>query len=146
MPPVLFTTGYEQHKTPDELVAVLVRAGVERLLDVRELPISRRRGFAKTKLSAALNEAGIEYSHERALGNPKAYRDMYRSGHQADGERGYRAHIQNGSAWAVDELAESLPSALTCILCFEQDHRTCHRSLIVEELRERVPELKVEHL
>lgn len=144
--PTLFTTGYEQHQRPDDLVAVLKSAGVERLLDVRELPLSRRRGFSKTALGEALAEAGIRYEHERALGNPKPLRDLYRSGRQSEGERGYRAHIRNGSSWAVDELAESLGEQATCVLCFEADHEVCHRSVIVEELLTREPALRVKHL
>jgi uncharacterized protein (DUF488 family) len=142
----IYTIGYEQHRTPDSLVAALKSAGVERLLDVRELPISRRRGFAKTALREALESAGISYQHERALGNPKTYRDMYRAGRQPEGERGYLAHIRNGSSWAVDELAETLGAQRTCLLCFERDHRECHRNLIVGELRTRGTDVRVRHL
>ncbi len=145
MPLVLFTTGYEQHPTPESLTAALAAAGVRRLVDVRELPISRRKGFAKTALAAALADVGIAYEHRRALGNPKPSRDLYRSGHQDEGERQYLAHLRNGSAVAVDALAESLTEP-TCLLCLEQDHRRCHRNLIVAELRQRLPELVVKHL
>ena len=144
--PVLVTTGYEQHQTPDALVCELVAAGVYRLLDVRELPLSRRRGFSKTPLADALADAGIVYEHQRALGNPKPLRDLYRSGRQPEGEAGYRAYIRNGSAWAVDELAGSLSSVLTCLLCFEADHRACHRQLIVDELAARGVAFDVRHL
>lgn len=146
VPTVLYTIGYERHKTPDSLTARLNGAGVTRLVDVRELPISRRRGFAKKALSAALSEAGISYEHERALGNPKQSRDLYRSGQQEEGERQYLAHLRNGSADAVDALAAKLADEPTCVLCFEHDHRACHRNLIVAELRERLPALRVEHL
>ena len=146
MPPVLFTIGYEDHKTPDSLTAVLLSAGVLRLVDVRELPISRRPGFAKRALSAALTEAGISYEHQRGLGNPKPLRDLYRSGRQADGEREYLAHLRNGSAAAVDALAGRLDETPTCIMCFEADHTSCHRALIVQELHGRCPDLRVEHL
>lgn len=144
--PVLFTVGYEGHSAPASLVEVLTRAGVQRLLDVRELPMSRRRGFSKTALAEALAAAGVVYEHERALGNPKRYRDLYRAGRQAEGERGYLRHIRNGSAWAVDGLSETLAERSTCLLCFEHDYRACHRTLIVQQLRERVPLLRVEHL
>lgn len=142
----LFTIGYEQHPTPDALIAALYAAGVQCLLDVRELPLSRRRGFSKTALGAALADAGIRYEHERALGNPKHLRDLYKSGRQAEGEAGYLAHVRNGSAWAVRELANTMREQPTCLLCWEHDHRTCHRSVIVSELRELVPGLQVEHL
>src|SRR5437867_8720823 len=95
---VLFTTGYEQHRHPEALVAALQDAGVRRLMDVRELPLSRRRGFSKSRLSEALADAGIRYEHERALGNPKPLRELYKNGSQAEGEWRYRAHVRGHSA------------------------------------------------
>ena len=65
---------------PASLVATLREAGVQRLVDVRKFPSSRRRGFSKTALAAALDAAGIEYVHARALGNPKPNRDLWRAG------------------------------------------------------------------
>jgi len=62
----LFTVGYEG-RSIDELVDALRAAGVERLVDVRELPLSRRKGFSKTALGDTLRDAGIEYIHVRAL-------------------------------------------------------------------------------
>lgn len=146
VPPELFTIGYENHAAPATLVARLRTAGVERLVDVRDLPLSRRRGFSKTALSATLAEHGLSYEHERALGNPKPYRDLYRSGRQAEGERLYRAHLRDGSADAVDRLSKTLRDRVTAVMCFEHDHAICHRSVIVEELQARIPELRVEHL
>jgi uncharacterized protein (DUF488 family) len=140
------TTGYEQHRTPDSLVTALAAAGVRRLVDVRELPLSRRRGFSKTKLGDVLCEAGIAYEHVRPLGNPKPLRDLYRSGRQPEGEAGYLAHVRNGSAWAVDDLAGRLDEEHVCVMCFEADHRTCHRTLLVAELVQRRPGLRVQHL
>jgi hypothetical protein len=43
--PSLFTIGYEG-RTIDELVDRLRAAGIERVVDVRELPLSRRRPIA----------------------------------------------------------------------------------------------------
>lgn len=144
--PTLYTIGYEQHATPKGLLSALRKAGVRRLVDVRELPLSRRRGFSKRALSEVLEESGVSYHHVRPLGNPKPYRDLYRSGRQVEGEEGYRAHLRNGSAHAVDTLAEELSEKATCLLCFEADHTRCHRALIVDELYARLPDLRVEHL
>lgn len=142
----LLTIGYEAHREPDSLVAVLRAADVERLVDVRDLPLSRRRGFSKTALTATLKEAGIAYEHERALGNPKFYRDLYKSGQAAAGRVAYSAHVRNSAAWAIDALAATLAGERTCLLCFEHDHRDCHRDVIVEELQARMPALLVQHL
>lgn len=146
VPPDLLTIGYERHLTPDSFIGALSAAGVERLVDVRELPLSRRRSFSKTALRCVLADAGIEYDHARELGNPKPYRDLYRSGKQEEGASLYLAHLRNGSARAVDRLSDALIERRTCVLCFEDDHRTCHRAVLVQELRQRLPDLSVEHL
>ena len=65
----IFTIGYEA-TTMGEFLAALMDAGVERVIDVRALPLSRRPGFSKTPLKAALKEAGIDYVHLKALGTP----------------------------------------------------------------------------
>ena len=65
----IFTIGYEG-ATVGEFLAALQDAGVERVIDVRALPLSRRPGFSKSPLGAALEEAGIDYVHLKALGTP----------------------------------------------------------------------------
>jgi uncharacterized protein (DUF488 family) len=145
MSPKLFTVGYEG-RSIEELVDALHAAGVERLIDVRELPLSRRRGFSKTALGDALRKAGILYVHVKALGNPKPNRERYWAGDVEGGAAVYRAHLNNGSRSALRELAESLGDDPACLLCFERDHTVCHRDVIVEELEALAPRLKVSHL
>lgn len=143
--PKLFTVGYEG-RSLDELIDELVDAGIKRLIDVRELPLSRRRGFSKTALGETLHNAGIEYIHVRALGNPKPNRDRYWAGDIAGGAAVYRKHLNNGSRSALVELAESLGQGPTCLLCFERDHAECHRDVIVDALQQLEPDLAVSHL
>jgi uncharacterized protein (DUF488 family) len=145
MSPKLFTVGYEG-RSIDELVDALHVAGVQRLIDVRELPLSRRRGFSKTALGDVLRRAGILYVHVKALGNPKPNRERYWAGDIEGGAAVYRAHLNNGSRSALIELAESLGDHPACLLCFERDHTVCHRDVIVEELQGLAPRLKVSHL
>ncbi len=143
--PKLFTIGY-QALTPPELVKRLKNAGVERVVDVRELPLSRRRGFSKSPLAATLEAAGIEYEHVRELGNPKPTRDRYKSGDIEGGAREYRAHLHNGSYPALIELAESLADVKTCLLCLEASHNDCHRAVIAGAVAERLAAVSVVHL
>lgn len=145
MTPTLFTVGY-QGRSLDELIDGLVSAGVERLVDVRELPLSRRPGFSKTALGDALRAAGIEYVHVKALGNPKPNRERYWAGDIEGGAAVYRKHLSNGSRSALVELGDSLGDARACLLCFERDHTECHRDVIVEALTELQPALAVRHL
>src|SRR3954466_2864574 len=69
-------------------------AGVERVIDVRALPLSRRPGFSKSPLRAALEQAGIEYVHLKALGTPAEGRSAARAGRHADLERIYAGQLE----------------------------------------------------
>jgi uncharacterized protein (DUF488 family) len=143
--PKLFTIGYEG-ATPDDLIDRLRDAGVERVVDVRELPLSRRRGFSKSPLAEALTGAGIRYEHVRALGNPKPNRERWKAGDSQGGAREFRRHLHNGSRAALNQLAESVPSEKTCLLCFEASHQDCHRALIAGAIAEQLPRVAVVHL
>jgi uncharacterized protein (DUF488 family) len=143
--PKLFTIGYQQTSV-SELVEVLQGAGVTRVVDVRDLPQSRRRGFSKAALSEALTGAGIRYEHVRALGNPKPLRDLFKSGAIDAGAIAYRAHLHHGSRRALEALADSLTGEVTCLLCFERAHEECHRAIIAGAVAERLPRLAVVHL
>ena len=127
----IFTIGYEGTTVP-EFIAALKAAGVERVVDVRALPLSRRPGFSKTALGAALGEAGIEYVHLKALGTPAEGRAAARAGRQPDLERIYAGQLELPEAIAQSalmlELAREKPSAL---LCMERDPEQCHRTLLL---------------
>jgi uncharacterized protein (DUF488 family) len=139
--PRLTTIGYEG-ATLTAFIATLKAAGVTLLLDVRELPISRRKGFSKTPLSQALAEAGIRYQHERALGAPKHVRHRLRE----DGDlkryfTDFREYLAT-QAPLLDQLAKSLAGCVA-LLCFERNPAECHRSVVVAALAKR---LKIEFL
>jgi len=128
----IFTIGYEG-TTVAEFIAALKRAGVERVIDVRALPLSRRPGFSKTALGAALGEAGIEYVHLKALGTPAEGRAAARAGRHADLERIYAGQLELpeaiGQSAQMLALARERPSAL---LCMEREPARCHRTLLLE--------------
>ncbi len=130
----------------DDLIAVLTQAGINTLVDVRQLPLSRRPGFSKTRLSLALQESGIRYVHLRALGNPKEHRRRYHAGDVAAGARGYRLHIVRHGGDAMGQLANAVASSACCLLCVEADPDQCHRTVITDLLRKEMPALVVEHL
>jgi uncharacterized protein (DUF488 family) len=124
----IFNIGYEG-ATQNELVAALQRAGVERVIDVRAVPMSRKPGFSKNVLAAGLKEAGIDYVHLKALGTPAEGREAARKGRFAEMERIYAAQLETPEAAAQSAqmmaLAEEKASAL---LCFERDPAHCHRT------------------
>ena len=53
----IFTIGYEG-ATQGELIAALRQAGVERVIDVRAVPLSRTPGFSKNVLAACRAPSG----------------------------------------------------------------------------------------
>lgn len=134
MPPKLriFTIGYEG-ATIGEFVAALQAAGVERVIDVRAVPNSRRPGFSKTPLRNALAEAQIEYVHLRALGTPAEGRAAARAGRYDDLKRIYAGQLELPEAMAqaaqMLELCREKPSA---VLCYERDASGCHRRLLLQ--------------
>ena len=128
----LFTIGYER-ATQAEFIATLQTAGVERIIDVRAVPLSRRPGFSKNILAASLKEAGIDYVGLKALGTPAEGREAARKGKQAVLERVYASQLELPEAIVqaaqMRDLAEEKRSAL---LCFERDPAGCHRTLLIK--------------
>ena len=139
----VFTIGYEG-ATVGEFVGALQEAGVERVIDVRAVPNSRRPGFSKTPLRNALAEAGIDYVHLRALGTPADGRAAARAGRHEELERIYAGQLERPEAIAQGaqmlDLADEKPSAL---LCYERDPSGCHRSLLLSAV---APDAEVVHL
>jgi uncharacterized protein (DUF488 family) len=129
------TIGYEGISL-DTFIAALVSKGIKQVIDVRELPLSRRKGFSKTAISAALLKAGIEYIHLKSLGDPKPGRIAAREGRDAEFRHIFGRHMktdeaQRGLALCA-EHAKTKPSAL---LCFERCHSCCHRAIVADALR-----------
>jgi hypothetical protein len=129
------SVGYELHRDHLAFARHVQEAGVERLIDVRELPISRRRGYAKTALGQAMADVGVEYVHIRALGNPKPYRDLYKSGRIEEGRRCYEQHLLREQRGALESLIPLLREKRSALMCVEHNAATCHRTVIVEALR-----------
>jgi uncharacterized protein (DUF488 family) len=134
----LFTIGYEQ--TPAKAVLdELENAGVKLLVDVRAVTSSRRPGFSKNQLAAALDERGISYVHLRGLGTPKEGREAARSGKFDALHKIYAKHLKTSHAKEeLDELTSLVKkSGPVCLLCYERDHRHCHRQWIAEIIEHR---------
>lgn len=134
----LFTIGYEQ--TPAKAVlAELERAGVKLLVDVRAVAASRRPGFSKSQLAAGLDARGISYLHLRGLGTPKEGREAARNGDMNALTKIYGKHLKTQQAkQEMDELSALVMKAgPVCILCYERDHKDCHRKFIAEIIEDR---------
>lgn len=141
----LQTIGYEGC-TIDGVVTTLRDAGTALLIDVRAVAQSRKPGFSKRQLAAALDGAGIAYVHLQGLGTPKPGRDAVRAGHPERMVPIFMAHMTSDRAQAELAQARILTREKTCcLLCFERDHTTCHRRLVAEMIADETGQ-SVRHL
>jgi uncharacterized protein (DUF488 family) len=141
----LFTIGYEGADLADFL-ATLVVSGVSQILDVREVPISRKPGFSKRALSEALASRGITYVHLKELGDPKPGREAARRGDYAAFRKIYGQHLKGSDTQdALIRAAQLASNAASCLLCFERAPEHCHRTIVAKALLERT-RLTVKHL
>jgi uncharacterized protein (DUF488 family) len=135
--PTLFTIGYEKARLAD-VVATLAGAGITTLIDVRDRPISRRPGFSKRQLEAAIEEAGMRYLSLRALGTPPEGRE---AGKRREWDRFWRiveSRLTGPEAeLALHEAGLMAMQSASCLLCYEADWRCCHRRRVAELLTER---------
>ena len=140
------TIGYESTSV-DEFLATLREANVELLVDVRAVASSRRPGFAKTRLAANLETAGIEYLHLRRLGTPAEGRAAARAGRHDEMKRIFREQLATAEAQEELHALAGLVRAgrRVCLLCFEADPAHCHRSIVAAALAELVP-IRLAHL
>lgn len=139
----IFTIGYEG-ATVGEFIAALKQVGVERVIDVRALPLSRRPGFSKSALRSALEEAGIEYVHLKALGTPAEGRTAARAGRHEDMERIYSGQLELPEAMVQSaQMLELTREKRSALLCMERDPAHCHRTLL---LKATAPQAEVVHL
>jgi uncharacterized protein (DUF488 family) len=135
--PLLHTIGYEGSSI-DEFLRTLDDHGITLLIDVRDVPISRKKGFSKNKLAEALRGSGVDYLHLKGLGDPKAGRIAAREGRFADFRRIFGAHMTTSLAQRdLDRGVAAARSSFACLLCFERDHRNCHRCIVAEEMASR---------
>jgi uncharacterized protein (DUF488 family)/DNA-binding Xre family transcriptional regulator len=135
--PGLWSVGYEGRDI-DSFVSSLVESHIDVVADVRLTPISRKKGFSKTRLGEALAEAGIEYTHLRGLGNPKDNRAPFWDGRLTEGRARFRGVLRSEEAQSdLDRLAERARQSRVAVLCFEKDENRCHRQVVLETIRQR---------
>ena len=133
----LYTIGYEKALLRD-VISTLAAARVATLIDVRDRPISRRPGFSKRQLAAAIEEAGMRYLHLGALGTPPEGRLANR---RREWDRFWgiveEKLARPEAELALQEAGEIAKAAPSCLLCYEADWQICHRRRISEILAQR---------
>lgn len=130
----LATIGYEG-ATVGDFIHTLKLTGITQVIDIRELPQSRRPGFSKNLLANALLEANIQYTHFKALGDPKHGREAARAGRIEEFRQIFSAHMDRPDALlALNVVADLARNSSSVLLCYERDPRNCHRSMVADRL------------
>lgn len=141
---IIRTIGYEGLDI-DAFMVLLAENGIETVVDVREMPLSRKPGFSKKNLTNILNLSGFEYIHMVKLGCPKTVRDRYRQ--DDDWERyteGFLQYLEMQQS-SIAELSSLVASSSCALLCYEADFNFCHRSMVANAVRDYC-EAEVKHI
>jgi uncharacterized protein (DUF488 family) len=134
MTSTIATIGYEG-TTIERFIGTLRNASIDTLIDVRAVPLSRKKGFSKNSLAQILADAEIDYVHLRGLGDPKDGRMAARAGEHELFQQIFAKHMQTEAAIRDLAIAARIAQCRrTCLMCFEAHHEKCHRSIVAQLL------------
>lgn len=141
----VYTIGYEGCSI-DALLNVLMRQGIQRIVDVRRNPVARRYGFHKSSLGRLCGNLNIDYVHvpevgipselRRELDGPSSYAELF-----DQYERELLPKAQN----AVQAIAELVVEKPTTLMCMEADPDMCHRTRLANSIS-AITHLPIHHI
>jgi uncharacterized protein (DUF488 family) len=141
--PIIFTVGYEG-LTIDSFLNKLVTRNIMAVIDVRNNPQSMKFGFSKKSFSEYVEKAGMKYVHIPELGIPSALRKGL--GDSVSHEtlfKKYETELLPKQAAAKKRLLDLIIEyPRVALVCFESDHKFCHRNTLVENLKRENPFIK----
>jgi uncharacterized protein (DUF488 family) len=144
-PLAIYTAGYEGQQV-DAFLNMLMRNGIQQLLDVRNNPICRRYGFHKTTLHQLCKSLDIEYAHRPELGIPAVLRRNLST--KADYEAlfaKYESEVLSANAISVKEVSQLVQAKPTVLVCMEADPQLCHRTRLAKAIAD-TSDLPIRHL
>ena len=143
----LYTIGYEGLNQED-FVSWLKRYDINVVADVRQLPLSRKKGFSKSTLSERLTNENIEYYNYRDLGANKALRTQLKE------TKNYTKFFKAMSLSIkthpdqLQEISSIVDRGLNvALMCFEKNYKECHRKIVAKSVKETNSNgLKIKHI
>jgi len=132
----IYTLGYEGSSV-DGFLATLIRRGIERVIDVRNNPLSRRYGFSSKSLSSLCSRICVAYAHFPQLGIPPERRRGL--GSWSSYERlldEYERVTLRDALDGIKQVAALMSEKPSVLVCFEAKHACCHRSRLAARLSE----------
>lgn len=143
--PDVYTIGYED-RSVDGFLNQLLQAGIQRIIDVRANPVSRKYGFAGSALARLAGKLGIEYAHCPELGIPSEQRKKVRTPSQFRNLFWYyERQILPAQADEVAKAAGLMKAMPSVLVCMEKEAVDCHRSRLAARIAS-LTGLKVVHL
>ncbi|MCX8204931.1 MAG: DUF488 domain-containing protein [Candidatus Nezhaarchaeota archaeon] len=121
-PITIWTLGYGS-RSKERVLSMLKANEVELVVDIRRWPTSKRGDFTRESLEAWLKEAGIGYlwMGDRLGG--------YRRG-------GFERYMESREfKRGIEELLRLASQRRTCLLCLEENPRSCHRRFVARYLQ-----------
>jgi uncharacterized protein (DUF488 family) len=142
----VFTIGHSTRPI-ERFVAILKSHDIDRLIDVRTIPRSRRNPqFNAETLAESLAGADIAYRHMASLGGLRHPRkDSPNAGWRNESFRGYADYMQTDAFdQALKELIAESRRSRVAIMCAEAVPWRCHRSLVADALTVRgIPVIEI---
>jgi hypothetical protein len=141
----IYTAGYEKQPI-DRFLDQLLRTGIQRIIDVRNNPISRRYGFHKSTMRKISHSLGFEYFHLPNLGIPAQHRSSAELGNDLQSLfANYRDKILPAHPDDILQLSRLVSEKPSVLVCMEADPAQCHRSHLAAELEDSL-DFDVVHL
>lgn len=132
----VFTVGY-QEKSISEFLEKLKKNNISVLIDIREIPASRSKGFSKNQLNDALNGIGIKYIHVKELGSPKKIREKLHNDNDYNYFMvEYKKHLEGKLDILMELYRDTITTELSCLMCMERLPSYCHRKIVAEKIKE----------
>ncbi len=126
--PKIYTAGYEKLMV-EGFLNLLLESGIQRLIDVRCNPISRRYGFHKTTLSRLCNLLSVDYQHFPELGISSMWRESLNT--ETDYNRlfaRYKQETLSNQTQVLKKVTALLKEKASVLVCQEANPMFCHRS------------------
>jgi uncharacterized protein (DUF488 family) len=131
----MYTKGY-QGESMESFFADLKSNNIQLLVDVRQNPFSFKKGFSKNQVELLSTQHGISYVHLKELGTPIPLRTMLKeTGDYKEFFRSYEEIVEEYLD-SIEDLVALAQTTNICLLCFEKDHRMCHRDIIAKKVEE----------
>ncbi len=133
-PPAVYTIGYEG-KTVDAFFNYLLWKGISSIIDIRANPVSRKFGFAGSRLKQIGGYLGLEYQHFPSLGVPSSERaNLSDMASRMRLFTWYERTTLVKRTQQIEEVGRLMRCTPSVLVCIERDFKSCHRSRLARVL------------